>query len=43
MVPKTLVQVRLPGKITLAEVRYCLKTDSGYYVGLKQVPDFPAD
>jgi hypothetical protein len=41
LIPKTLVQVRFNGKGVLGEVRYCVKADTGYFAGVKQVPDFP--
>jgi hypothetical protein len=40
LVPKTLVQVRFNGKTVLAEVRWCIKTESDYHAGLKLVKDF---
>ncbi len=42
LIPKTLVQVHFSGKVMLGEVRYCIKADSGYYAGIKQVKDFPS-
>ena len=42
LIPKTLVQVHFNGKVMLGEVRYCIKADSGYYAGVKQVKDFPS-
>jgi hypothetical protein len=39
---KTLVQIHFDGKTLLGEVRYCMKADEGYHVGIKQVQDFPA-
>ncbi|MGA3188786.1 MAG: PilZ domain-containing protein [Bryobacteraceae bacterium] len=43
LLPKTLVQVRFNGKAVLGEVRYCMKVESEYHAGIKQVPDFPSD
>jgi hypothetical protein len=42
LITKTLVQVRFNGKGLLGEVRYCVKTDTGYLAGIKQVQDFPS-
>lgn len=42
LIPKTLVQVRFSGKILLGEVRYCVKEEEEYLVGIKVVPDFPS-
>jgi hypothetical protein len=41
LIPKTLVQIHFDGKTLLGEVRYCMKTDSEYHAGIKQVQDFP--
>lgn len=41
LIPKTLVQIRFNGKVVLGEVRYCIRTNSDYHAGLKQVKDFP--
>jgi hypothetical protein len=41
LIPKTLVQIRFNGKTTLAEVRYCIKVERGYYAGMRLVEDFP--
>ena len=42
VIPKTLVQIRFNNQVLLGEVRYCVKADSGYYAGLRQIQDFPA-
>jgi hypothetical protein len=42
LIPKSLVQLRFSGKTMLGEVRYCVKTESEYHAGIKQVPDFPS-
>ena len=42
LIPKSLIQIRFGGKGMLGEVRYCVKTESEYYAGIKQVQDFPS-
>jgi anti-sigma factor ChrR (cupin superfamily) len=41
LIPRTLVQIRFSGRAVLGEVRYCLKTESGFQAGLKLMEDFP--
>jgi hypothetical protein len=40
LIPNTLVQVHFNGTATLGKVRYCVKAESGYFAGVKQVQDF---
>jgi hypothetical protein len=41
LIPKTLVQIVFDGKPVLGEVRYCVKVDSEYQAGIKQIQNFP--
>jgi len=41
LITKTLVQIHFNGKTALGEVRYCIRTEPGYYAGIKLVEDFP--
>jgi hypothetical protein len=41
LITKTLVQIHFSGKTVLGNVRYCTRTDPGYYAGINVVPDFP--
>jgi hypothetical protein len=41
LIPKTLVQVHFSGKAMLGEVRWCVRSDSGYNAGIKQVQNLP--
>jgi hypothetical protein len=40
LLAKTLVQIRFDNKTLLGEVRYCMRVDSEYHAGIKQVHDF---
>jgi hypothetical protein len=42
LITKTLVQIHFNGKTVLGEVRECVRTDPGYYAGIKLVEDFPS-
>jgi hypothetical protein len=41
LIPKTLVQIHFNGKAVLGQVKYCIRTDSGFDAGIKLVQDFP--
>jgi hypothetical protein len=41
LTPKTLVQIRFNGKAVLGEIRYCIKSESQYFAGMKLTTDFP--
>jgi hypothetical protein len=41
LVTRTLVQIRFNNNRVLGEIRYCIKAESEYYAGIRQVKDFP--
>jgi hypothetical protein len=40
LIPNTLVQIHFNGSATLGKVRFCIRSEPGYFAGVKRVQDF---